>query len=359
MGNGQRARPARRWGPSSGPTASRSSGRRARRSSSGSSTTCTAQPVSPLFFDIGGWWLTCDHMFRRFGTPFASDWIAKNVNGYVYTAAVPADSSIRAEATEYEARLHPRVPRDPGYAGKIGAYLGWVLPSYAENFLDWWRDRLRPELERNFERLDTYDTESAEPARPRDPARGRDRHPRPRVEDPLDAQLRPVLLDDGAERDDRGGPRRGRPGAHGPAPVVRRGPQLGLRRGPLEDEGGDPGRRRAPRDIRGRRDRGRHPRGLEGSERGQRFVAERLRAAPAGLRLQGDLVARVRLQDVGRGPRADHRGGARLPRDGLRLPGEHQGGRRRPRGSQGRGHGGRRGRGTREAPAGARPLRWA
>jgi len=34
-------------------------------------------PVSPMFFDIGGWWLTCDHMFRRFGTPFACDWIAK------------------------------------------------------------------------------------------------------------------------------------------------------------------------------------------------------------------------------------------------------------------------------------------
>ena len=48
-------------------------------------------PVSPLFFDIGGWWLTCDHMFRRFGTPFACDWIAKVVNGYVYTAAVPCD----------------------------------------------------------------------------------------------------------------------------------------------------------------------------------------------------------------------------------------------------------------------------
>jgi hypothetical protein len=30
-------------------------------------------PVSPMFFDIGGWWLTCDHMFRRFGTPFASN----------------------------------------------------------------------------------------------------------------------------------------------------------------------------------------------------------------------------------------------------------------------------------------------
>ena len=49
-------------------------------------------PVSPMFFDIGGWWLSCDHMFRRFGTPFAVDWLAKNVNGYVYTAAIPADS---------------------------------------------------------------------------------------------------------------------------------------------------------------------------------------------------------------------------------------------------------------------------
>jgi phosphohistidine swiveling domain-containing protein len=118
-------------------------------------------PVSPMFFDIGGWWLTCDHMFRRFGTPFASDWIAKEVNGYVYTAAVPADAGIRSEAAEYQARYAPRVPREPGYPAKIGAYLGWVLPHYAESFLDWWRDRLRPEIERNFEYLDNFDTDAA------------------------------------------------------------------------------------------------------------------------------------------------------------------------------------------------------
>ena len=29
-----------------------------------------------------------------------------------------------------------------------------MLPHYAENFLDWWRDRLRPEIERNFAYLD-------------------------------------------------------------------------------------------------------------------------------------------------------------------------------------------------------------
>ena len=118
-------------------------------------------PLSPLFFDIGGWWLTCDHMFRRFGTPFACDWIAKNVNGYLYTAAVPADAGIHAEATEYNARYVPRVPRDPAHPAKIGAYLGFALPHYAANFLDWWRERLRPEIERNFAYLDGYDTESA------------------------------------------------------------------------------------------------------------------------------------------------------------------------------------------------------
>lgn len=118
-------------------------------------------PVSPMFFDVGGWWLTCDHMFRRFGTPFASDWIAKRINGYVYTAAIPADPSVRAEATEFQARYAPRVPRDAAYSEQIGAYLGFVLPHYAANFLDWWRDRLRPEIERNFAYLDGYEMESA------------------------------------------------------------------------------------------------------------------------------------------------------------------------------------------------------
>jgi phosphohistidine swiveling domain-containing protein len=118
-------------------------------------------PVSPLFFDIGGWWLTCDHMFRRFGTPFACDWIAKEINGYVYTAAVPCDPAVHAEATEYESRYVPRVPRDGAYAGQIGAYLGGVLPIYAANFMDWWRNRLRPEMERNFAYLDSFDYESA------------------------------------------------------------------------------------------------------------------------------------------------------------------------------------------------------
>ena len=111
-------------------------------------------PLSPMFFDIGGWWLTCDHMFRRFGTPFATDWIAKNVNGYLYTAAVPADAGLKVEAMEYGSTYQARVPLDPDYASKIGTYLGAVLPTYGLEFADWWRDRLVPEMDRNFAYLE-------------------------------------------------------------------------------------------------------------------------------------------------------------------------------------------------------------
>ncbi len=121
-------------------------------------------PVSPMFFDIGGWWLSCDHMFRRFGTPFAVDWLAKNVNGYVYTTAVPADADLRIDGTEYSGRYGARVPRDAWYAGFMGKYLDTVLPVYGEHFAEWWRLRLRPEMERNFayleDRLDTADAQS-------------------------------------------------------------------------------------------------------------------------------------------------------------------------------------------------------
>ena len=73
-------------------------------------------PVSPMFFDIGGWWLSCDHMFRRFGTPFAVDWLAKNVNGYVYTTAIPAEPGLHIEGTEYSSRYQARVPKDASFA---------------------------------------------------------------------------------------------------------------------------------------------------------------------------------------------------------------------------------------------------
>ena len=114
------------------------------------------QPLSPMYFDIGGWWLSCDHMFRRFGTPFASDWIAKNVNGYLYTAAIPADPDFEVPAMEFGNLYLPRVPKDdPDYAGKIGGYLGAVLPTYGLNFADWWKERLVPEMQRNLSYLES------------------------------------------------------------------------------------------------------------------------------------------------------------------------------------------------------------
>ena len=111
-------------------------------------------PVSPMFFDIGGWWLSCDHMFRRFGTPFAVDWLAKNVNGYVYTTAIPADPELRIEGTEYSSSYTARVPRDAAFASTMGSYLDTVLPVYGEHFADWWRERLVPEMQRNFDYLE-------------------------------------------------------------------------------------------------------------------------------------------------------------------------------------------------------------
>jgi pyruvate,water dikinase len=42
------------------------------------------------------------------------------------------------------------VPQDPDYAARIGTYLDAVLPTYGLEFVDWWRDRLVPEMDRNF-----------------------------------------------------------------------------------------------------------------------------------------------------------------------------------------------------------------
>ena len=112
-------------------------------------------PLSPMYEDIGGWWLSCDHMFRRFGTPFASDWIYKNINGYLYTAAVPAEAGLQVATQEYNYATSPVVPEDPDYAAKIGTYLGAVLPTYGLQFVNWWRDRLVPEMDRNFGYLES------------------------------------------------------------------------------------------------------------------------------------------------------------------------------------------------------------
>jgi phosphohistidine swiveling domain-containing protein len=111
-------------------------------------------PLSPMYEDIGGWWLTCDHMFRRFGTPFATDWIYKNVNGYLYTAAIPAEAGLDVTDQRYNTVWRARVPIDPEYPNKIGTYLNAVLPVYGLNFVKWWNERLVPEMKRNFAYLE-------------------------------------------------------------------------------------------------------------------------------------------------------------------------------------------------------------
>ena len=98
------------------------------------------QPISPMWFDIGGWWLTCGYMYRRFGVPFGKDWVAKTVNGYLMSAVVPRPAEEEAD---------------------LWAYYNMVMPVYADKFLDWWKRRYLPEILRNFEYLDTFPVETS------------------------------------------------------------------------------------------------------------------------------------------------------------------------------------------------------
>ncbi len=98
------------------------------------------QPISPMWFDIGGWWLTCDYMYRRFGVPFGKVWVAKNIEGYVHSAVVP---------------------RDPKEEAELAPYYNMVMPVYADRFLGWWHRRYLPEIQRNFEYLDSFPMDSS------------------------------------------------------------------------------------------------------------------------------------------------------------------------------------------------------
>ncbi len=278
-------------------------------------------PVSPMFFDIGGWWLSCDHMFRRFGTPFAVDWLAKNVNGYVYTTAIPADPELRIDATEYSARYGARVPRDKTFATTMGGYLDTVLPVYGERFADWWRDRLVPEMQRNFAylegELDRADAMNlAETAvLLEDAIDVHDRHWK--IHWMLNfAQLSATLNLRAVMEKHRG---TGRRAAAGAPPELRVGPQLGLDRGALADEERGPRRRRAAGGLRGR-GRARH-RAQPPGVRPRAAVHRRAHGAvPARVRLARGLEPRVHLPDGARADGARHRARPRLPDHRLRLP---------------------------------------
>ncbi len=98
-------------------------------------------PVSPMYFSLSGWWgPTCEYMYRRFNMPMGIRWPAKRINGYVYTAII-------GRGAEEEAATAP--------------YYGWVMPTYATNFLDWWEERYLPEVKTNFAYVDGFDAEHA------------------------------------------------------------------------------------------------------------------------------------------------------------------------------------------------------
>jgi len=43
-----------------------------RKACTGSMTICTAPTISPMWYDVGGWWLNLPYMYRRFGFPLAT-----------------------------------------------------------------------------------------------------------------------------------------------------------------------------------------------------------------------------------------------------------------------------------------------
>lgn len=91
-------------------------------------------PISPLYFDIGGWWdcdgrwgADCTYMYQRFGAPIGKAWIAKKIGGYVYSAVVPPEM-------------------DADKIGPMFDYYTKVMPIYADTFMDRWDKEYVPRL---------------------------------------------------------------------------------------------------------------------------------------------------------------------------------------------------------------------
>lgn len=97
-------------------------------------------PVSPMYFSVGGWWgPTCKYFYKRFGVG-GYDWPAKLIGGYVYTAVVP-----------------PKTSEDqvPG----MNAYYGAVMPVYAKTFIEQWEKEYVPELVSMANKMTDFDFE--------------------------------------------------------------------------------------------------------------------------------------------------------------------------------------------------------
>ena len=99
-------------------------------------------PISPLYFDVGGWWgPTCAYLYRRFGAPIGSEWLAKKIGGYVYTAVVP-----------------PKTDADK--VSGLFAYYSAVMPIYADQFLDRWHREYIPDLQKFGDYMINFDWEN-------------------------------------------------------------------------------------------------------------------------------------------------------------------------------------------------------
>ena len=98
-------------------------------------------PISPMYFSVGGWWgPTCKYFYKRFGVG-GSDWIAKRIGCYVYTAVVPPTTDEDKVAAMYD-------------------YYGAVIPYYAQNFMDLWDNEYVPELISIANKMVSFDFEN-------------------------------------------------------------------------------------------------------------------------------------------------------------------------------------------------------
>ena len=203
----------------------------------------------------------------------------------------------------------------------MGAYLDTVLPVYGQHFADWWRDRLVPEMQRNFayleERLDAADDMSlAETATLLEDAIDiHDRHWK--IHWMLNfAQLSATLKLRAVMEKTRGSVDEELLGRLQNSASDRNWDSIGALWRMKNEVRDEPELRTAfePEDVDG------IAAALRASERGRRFISEAHRAVPARIRLARRVEPRVHLPDRARADGAGPRADPRLPRQRLRLP---------------------------------------
>jgi len=188
-------------------------------------TTCTAAPLSPMYEDIGGWWLSCDPCSAVSATPFASDGSPRTSTA---TCTRPPSRHVDPldPGQEYGFAISAVVPEPPTTPLASG-------PTSAPSAR--LRDGVSPTGGATVGSRDASTTSTTSKAcsprrtpcpRPLASVRGRDRHSRPPLEDPLDAELRPVKRDAQPPGSDAGDAREGRqrpPGRLQTAPGIATG----------------------------------------------------------------------------------------------------------------------------------------